>query len=286
MEDSKNSKLKPSYKYAIVSISIVLYFLGLYMILYLLAGKIDQQVREQVNIVVELRDSISTFESAQLVDYLRDQQGIIPTSITQHASDQAYELLGYDIDEYEEYSAFREMITFRVQAEYYRDEYLDDLKFRILERLEANAVYYESDADMGIEPFIRRISLIFLVLSIIFTILALIIIHNTLSLSLYADRWEIKTMELVGARKPFIRGPYVAEGRIMGQKAFLIAAIAIILTIIIGGLSNDFLAAVTYWPYVGLTLVLLLLLSTLITMISTFTVVNKFLDQNLKDLYE
>tara|TARA_B110000027_G_C16018496_1_gene255253 strand:- start:556 stop:837 length:282 start_codon:yes stop_codon:yes gene_type:complete len=92
-------------------------------------------------------------------------------------------------------------------------------------------------------------------------------------------------MELVGARRSFIRKPYVAHGRIIGQRAFLLAAIALLGTVGILYLSISVFGSILYWPYLILTLVILFVLSTLITMVSTFTVVNKFLEQKLSELH-
>ena len=146
-------------------------------------------------------------------------------------------------------------------------------------------IFFENESDIGVHDLVYKLSLLFLLLSIIFVALALIIIHNTLSLSLYADRWEIKTMELVGARKSFIRKPYVAHGRIIGQRAFWLAAIALLGTVGILYFSISVFVSILYWPYLILTLVILFVLSTLITMVSTFTVVNKFLEQKLSELH-
>ena len=92
-------------------------------------------------------------------------------------------------------------------------------------------------------------------------------------------------MELVGARKSFIRKPYVAHGRIIGQRAFWLAAIALLGTVGILYFSISVFVSILFWPYLILTLVILFVLSTLITMVSTFTVVNKFLEQKLSELH-
>ena len=182
-------------------------------------------------------------------------------------------------------SPFKDMMTFRLQAESYTDENLNIIEKSLMKEHVVHDIFFENESDIGVHDLVYKLSLLFLMLSIIFVALALIIIHNTLSLSLYADRWEIKTMELVGARKSFIRKPYVAHGRIIGQRAFWLAAIALLGTVGILYFSISVFVSILYWPYLILTLVILFVLSTLITMVSTFTVVNKFFEQKLSELH-
>ena len=182
-------------------------------------------------------------------------------------------------------SPFKDMMIFRLQAESYTNENLNFIDKSLMKERVVHDIFFESESDIGVHDLVHKLSLLFLLLSVIFVALALIIIHNTLSLSLYADRWEIKTMELVGARRSFIRKPYVAHGRIIGQRAFVLAAIALLGTVGILYLSISVFGSILYWPYLILTLVILFVLSTLITMVSTFTVVNKFLEQKLSELH-
>jgi len=287
MNNSKSNTSKPSYRYAVISISIVLYFLGIYLMLYLQSGKIDQMIKEQVSIVVELEDSLLQSEMQVIEVAIKRQTGVIDNSISHHDKASGSEIMGDIVltGFRKGESPFKDMMTFRLQAESYTDENLNIIEKSLMKEHVVHDIFFENESDIGVHDLVYKLSLLFLLLSIIFVALALIIIHNTLSLSLYADRWEIKTMELVGARKSFIRKPYVAHGRIIGQRAFWLAAIALLGTVGILYFSISVFVSILYWPYLILTLVILFVLSTLITMVSTFTVVNKFLEQKLSELH-
>ena len=287
MNNSKINTSKPSYRYAVISISIVLYFLGIYIMLYLQSGKIDQMIKEQVSIVVELKDSLLQSEKQVIEAAIKRQTGVIVNSISYHGKSSASKIMGDDVltGFRKGESPFKDMMIFRLQAESYTNENLNFIDKSLMKERVVHDIFFESESDIGVHDLVHKLSLLFLLLSVIFVALALIIIHNTLSLSLYADRWEIKTMELVGARRSFIRKPYVAHGRIIGQRAFLLAAIALLGTVGILYLSISVFGSILYWPYLILTLVILFVLSTLITMVSTFTVVNKFLEQKLSELH-
>ncbi|HAV28430.1 MAG TPA: hypothetical protein DCW83_05140 [Saprospirales bacterium] len=287
MNNSKINTSKPSYRYAVISISIVLYFLGIYIMLYLQSGKIDQMIKEQVSIVVELKDSLLQSEKQVIEAAIKRQTGVIVNSISYYGKSSASKIMGDDVltGFRKGESPFKDMMIFRLQAESYTNENLNFIDKSLMKERVVHDIFFESESDIGVHDLVHNLSLLFLLLSVIFVALALIIIHNTLSLSLYADRWEIKTMELVGARRSFIRKPYVAHGRIIGQRAFLLAAIALLGTVGILYLSISVFGSILYWPYLILTLVILFVLSTLITMVSTFTVVNKFLEQKLSELH-
>ena len=287
MNNSKINTSKPSYRYAVISISIVLYFLGIYIMLYLQSGAIDQMIKEQVRIVVELKDSLLQSEKQVIEAAIKRQTGVIVNSISYYGKSSASKIMGDDVltGFRKGESPFKDMMIFRLQAESYTNENLNFIDKSLMKERVVHDIFFESESDIGVHDLVHNLSLLFLLLSVIFVALALIIIHNTLSLSLYADRWEIKTMELVGARRSFIRKPYVAHGRIIGQRAFLLAAIALLGTVGILYLSISVFGSILYWPYLILTLVILFVLSTLITMVSTFTVVNKFLEQKLSELH-
>ena len=287
MNNTKSNTSKPSYRYSIISISIVLYFLGAYLLLFLHSGKIDQLIKEQVSIVVELNNDNSASDIQNLRNTIETQEGVIASTVKFLDKTKANEILGDDmlLHSSSQESPFKDMITFRLSAKSYNDDYLNELDGKLMIEKGVHDVFYENESDVGIDRMVRKLSLLFLVLSIIFVGLALIIIHSTLSLSLYADRWEIKTMELVGARHSFIRKPYVAHGRIIGQRAFILAAAVLLATLVVLYLTLSYMGSLIYWPYVGLTLLILFVISTLITMFSTFTVVNKFLEQKLSDLH-
>ena len=287
MNNTKSNTSKPSYRYAVISISIVLYFLGIYLMLYMQSGKIDQLIKEQVSIVIELKDNLEKQEIDAIKYAVKQQSGVFDSSISYHDKISAREVMGDEVLTGFTHgeNPFKDMVTFRMEAESYTDENLEMINQSLIKVQGVHDIFFESESDVGIHGFIKKLSLLFLLLSIVFVALALIIIHNTLSLSLYADRWEIKTMELVGARKSFIRKPYVAHGRIIGQRAFIVAAIALLATIGMLYFSNGLFVRIFYWPYLLLTLGILFVLSTLITMVSTFTVVNKFLEQKLSELH-
>ena len=132
---------------------------------------------------------------------------------------------------------------------------------------------------------IQRISFWLLVLSGFFSLVAIILINNSIRLSIYAKRFNIKTMQMVGATKRFIRKPFIFQGIKLGFIAAFFALIALaILVYYIDeyiptlGLLTDYFSL----TYVG---VFIVLISFFITWVSTFFATQKFLNLQTNDLY-
>src|SRR5690606_27617920 len=97
-------------------------------------------------------------------------------------------------------NAFRDLIIFNVKSNFYNDDFLGDLS-DVLTKVEGvDDVYYENVIIDNIRTNLRNLSIGIFFLAAIFVILAVIIIYNTVNLSLYSDRWEVKTMEIIGAK--------------------------------------------------------------------------------------
>lgn len=286
MSDHKDKSKRPSYKYAVLSIAIVLFFLGAYLLLWMHHGRIDEAIERQMSVVVELHENTKADQSNAIQKLIADIEGVSSASVQLRNSEEATALLGLDEHELSQSdNPFRDMITFNMESGYYHSDYLESIKAKLSPMPEVADVVFADVSEIGIGAVLNRLSWLLLALSLIFVVLALIIIHNTLNLILYADRWEIKTMDLVGARRAFIRRPYIAHGRMIGQRAFLLAAVLLAVAIVGVFIYSQSIASLLSPLYIILTLLLLLLISTLISMWSTFTAVNKFLDQSLNDLH-
>lgn len=286
MSTAKVNSSRPSYKYAIVSITIVLFFLGAYLLILLHNNRVDSAIKERLSVVIELKDGNIQAKGEEVMNLLQSIETVNSTSITYHPQDEGIAMLGLSEDALGmEESPFRDMITFSMLPNQYKQSNLEAVQESLLKLPQISDVIYETDSDVGISALLSRMAWVLLVLTAIFIILALIIVHNTLSLILYADRWEINTMDLVGARRAFIRRPYIAHGRIIGQKAFVWAAVLLVVVLLLLCWRYEFIYALISPWYLVLTLLFLLLISTLVSMVSTFTVVNRFLDQKLSDLH-
>jgi cell division transport system permease protein len=159
------------------------------------------------------------------------------------------------------------------------------MKAEIMENTAVQAVV--SDIDMAREAAqnAQKLALIAFGMAFLFVIIAITLIHNTIRLALYADRFLIKNMELVGASWDFIARPYLLRGIKNGfwSAFWAILGVCILLWSLQPYLSE--IKDLLFSPLFFLFLLLLIFLGVFISWISTYFVVNKYLKMKLDDLY-
>ena len=136
-----------------------------------------------------------------------------------------------------------------------------------------------------VSQLVEKVALIALAVATLFIIVAITLIHNTIRLNLFSDRFIIKNMELVGASWGFISRPYIRKGVWNG---FLSAVLALVLLAVLWFFAQKGLPELNLLLTNPLFLAScggLIVLGILISWVSTFYVVNKYLKMRLDDLY-
>lgn len=178
-----------------------------------------------------------------------------------------------------------DVLTFNVRAEYMQPDSLTRIREVVRELNAVSDVFYQESIAGDIIDNIQKVSLIVLSLGIFLLFIAFVLIHNTIRLALYANRFIIKNMELVGASWEFISRPYIFRSMWHGLISGLIALSGLALVVIgmqgllpeLGQLNNFFAFAL-----LGVGLIFL---GILISCVSTWFVVNKYLKMRVDDLY-
>ena len=282
---SKSTKSKPSHLYSSISVAIVMFLLGLFVLLVLHSHNLTILIKEKMNIVVELTEN---GDAQKALEKLRSKKEVRENTIRIISKEEALQTMGSNlkIDFDAENNPFRDIVTFNVKAEHYSVNTLKNLKDELEKETDIQSVFYEDLTIQNIRTNLNKVAYLVLFIGLIFVFLAIVIIQNTINLSMYADRWEIKTMELVGARWNFIKMPYIKTSVIVGFKAFLLAAILIL---------SLFAAVYLYLPrvwevvnlfYVLIALGTIFLLSIIIPALATNAASNKYLNGHISTLYE
>ena len=162
---------------------------------------------------------------------------------------------------------------------------LSQIKKNFKARDYVNDIYYQEGLVEIIVNNIKKIGWFALGFSLLFLIVAITLIHNTIRLALYSNRFLIKNMELVGASWGFISRPYITRSVIHGIISALLAIIGLILLLLL--LQKEFvdLKTIQNIPHTLLLFTTLLLLGILISSTSTWLVIHKYLKLRLDDLY-
>lgn len=282
--------MRPNQLYVIISLALVLFLLGLVGVWTFQAGYLTKQLQENLDIVVELEAGHTTAEREQLVAYLRaadyHKAGTEPEYISKAtALAEMGEDLRRDLDDLGLNNPLLDVITFNVPIEELGQERLAEIAAEVQARPGVAGVFYQDNFVDRIAGNARRMTWILLGMAALFALVAGLLIHNTVRLSLYANRFTIKTQELVGASWSFISRPYLYRSVVQGLVSGLLAVAAV------AGLQywiNDLLPELQLFSQPVPLLLLyggIVGLGVAINFVSHYVVVRRYLRLRLDDLY-
>lgn len=286
-EKYQKRRLISSYFSVVLSIALVLFLLGLLGMLVLNAKKIADNFKEQVVMTIYLNDSAKEVEINQLEKSLALSDAIKATKYI--SKTEAAELMksefGDDFLENVGYNPLQNSIDVNVKADFVSQHYLDSLSSVTMQKKFVQEVRYDKNLVNLMNDNVKRISFWILVISAVLTFVAFLLINSSIRLAVYSKRFIIKTMQMVGATKRFIRKPFIWRSIKLGMLGAIIALIGIAVVFYyvnktfpeIGLLNNPTLLA---GLFVGI-----FLFGILITWISTFFATQRFLNLKTDDLY-
>lgn len=234
--NNKSNKSKPTHLYASISIAVVLFLIGIFFIVFIHTQDLGNLLKEKVNVVVEMKENA---DGRAVLEKLRSNQQVVLASINHISKEDGLAFMtgGSDVDFGGE-NPLRDLIVFNVKSTYYSDENLEKVKQVLLAEEEVSAVFYENMVLENIKANVNKFALVILILGLVFIFLAVIIIRNTINLSMYADRDEIQTLQRIGAKSRFIKMPYIKSSVLIGMKGWLMAVVLIVIILI--GISVNF----------------------------------------------
>lgn len=271
-----------------ISTSLVLVLLGLVVLFTMIARKLSNSVRENLVVTVLLVDDATEKQIGVCAERLKNRPYV---SVVHYiSSDEALKehiaSMGTDPEEFMGSNPFPASFELQMKADYANS---DSLRW-IVKWLESDAlvadVVYQQDLVENLNRNLQRVGIILLVLALLLTFVSFGLINSMVKMSLYANRFLIHTMKLVGARWGFIRRPFLA-------RAFKIGLIAALLAdgVLIGGLYVLLQYDPTLSSFVTQEMVLVMSLAVfafgvLITLFCSYLSLNKFLRMKAGELYE
>ena len=286
---SSSQKGKPSYFMAILGVTIVLLFVGIFGWLILNASKYTEKLKENVEMQVYLRSNIKQKE----IDSLKNYIATLPCTRAVEYIDKETAKQKWQSSGEENFSTvlgdenpLPASINFNLKSQYVVKDTMEKIKADILRyELYVQSVTYPAQLVEKMGPVLKWILGILIVISVIFLVASIVLIDNTIKLAMYSNRFLIKTMQMVGATRNFITKPINVRAVINGSVS---AAIAI------GVLFGSIVVIEKFFPELtdlrdnGRLILLFLLITVLsigITVFSTHRSVIKYLKMKLDDLY-
>jgi len=286
-EKYQKRRLISSYFSVVLSISLVLFLLGLLGLFLIHSNQLSRYFKEQIPLSIYLKDSAKEVEinqlkqSLEMADYTKSATYVSK----EEAAEQHMETIGEDYLEFLGYNPLQNSIDVELLAEFVTSEQLKDIADEI--RLKDFVAEVEYD-ELLVELFDKNIKVIsfwVLVFSGVFLIIAVLLINSSIRLSVYAKRFTIKTMQMVGATKHFIRRPFIWKNIRLGFIGSIIAML---------GVSGVVYILDNTWPQLELLsdklllgglLLFIISMGIFIAWLSTFFATQRFLNLRTDELY-
>lgn len=284
---SSKTRLKSSYVTLVVSVSLVLFLLGILGLVLINAKELSDYFRESLSFSVILDDDAKEADIRMLQKDLDAKYYVKSTEYVSKdaAAAKMKEDLGEDFISFLGDNPLPSSIDVYLVSNYTSPDSVTKIEKYILEYPFVKEVYYQESLLFLINENIRKISLFLLVISVFLFLIALTIINNTIRLAVYSRRFIIRTMQLVGATRSFIRRPFIIQSAFHGFLAALIAMT--LLMILLYFVEREFFVMFTVESTKLLILLggAVIIIGIMINMISTFFSVNRYLDISEDKLY-
>ena len=287
MANSKNKRLFTSYFSVTVSISIVLFLIGAFLLIAFNARKITNDFKEKIPITIYLKKEAKKIEIEQLIKKLniKDYTGSVNYISKEKGAEILIDEIGEDFVEFYGSNPLLNSIDVFLKSEYVTTLVFDEVSNELGKTDFIDEIIYDAPLVSLINENINKIKYWVLGIAVFFLIISILVINSSIRLSIYSNRINIKTMQLVGATRGFIRKPFILTHVKLG---FFGAFLAIVM------LSGALYYIQNFFDYVNFESDIQIIMamfgaisifSILITYLCTFFATQKFLKSKIDQLY-
>ena len=271
-----------------ISTALVLILVGLVVLSVLSARNLSKVVKENLTVTLVLSEEITEPEVAQMKKSLEGKRYVQHVKYISKEQVLAEETkaLGYDPTEFVGVNFYTASLELNLKSDYANRDSMKWIGAELKKHQKVKDVDFQQDLMDQVNDNIGKASIVLIVLAVLLSIISFSLINNHVRLGVYASRFNIHTMKLVGASWGFIRRPFIWRAIAIG----LVAAIIAIL-VLGGGVyawytkSPDILIVMT-WEVLAITAGVILLFGLIITTFCSYVSVNKFLKMKAGDLYK
>jgi cell division transport system permease protein len=279
---------KPSYFMAILGVTIVLFFVGIFGWLLLNASQYIDQLKEEVQVQVYLRNNVAQKDIDSLKNYIAAKPYTKSVEyVDKETAKKRWLSKGEaDFEELLDENPLPASIDFYTRANYVQKDSLAQIKADLLQNaMVVQSVNYPASLVEKMGATMRWILLGLIVLAGVFSILSIVLIDNTIRLAMYSNRFIIKTMQMVGATRNFISRPMNLRAIINGSFAALISIALVYGIILVFEDRIPYLRDLRDNSKLVILFCFLIILGIGISLLSTHRSVVKYLKMKLDDLY-
>lgn len=280
-------KVKTIYISTVFGIAMVLVMIGLLGLILVHANNLSRYVKENIVLNIFVDDAAHETDVLQLQKQLDANPMVKQTQYVSKelAARNLQKDLGEDFVKFLGYNPLSQSLDVYLKADYANNKDIEKFKADLLKNSLVKEVKYQQSLVDQMNQNVTSISLVILVFAGIFVVLSVALINNTIRLAIYSQRFLIKSMQLVGATKGFIRKPFLLYGIWHGLLGGLIAIIILVATLYLGYKQVPDLVMLQNYTEFGIVFLGVIGIGIFISAFSTFLAVNKFLRLKIYDLY-
>jgi cell division transport system permease protein len=287
-ESYQKRRLLSSYLWVVISVFIVLFMLGLQGFILLNSKQVADYFREQIPMSIYFKEDAKEVEMRQLEKSLQMAEYTKKATYVSaaEAAEKTKTELGEDfLATLDGTNPLPHSIDVRLKAAFVTDGELEGIAQELASKDFVQDVQYDKPLVSLLNANVKRISLWMLVISGIFILIAFLLINSSIRLSIYAKRFTIKTMQMVGATKGFIRKPFILTSLRLGVIGALLALVALAGVVYwMDGLLPE-LEILKNYEMLGVLFAGVLVFGILINLLSTFFATRRYLNLKTDQLY-
>ena len=286
-ERYQKRRLVSSYISVVNSIALVLFLLGCLGVLLINSKRVADHFKENVAISIFLQDDSKELEveelqnSLAMADYTK--KAVYVTK--EEAAVLIEEETGESFTDFLGYNPLKNSIDVYLNAEFVTNGQITEIVNQLSQKSFIEDITYDEVLVDLMNDNLRKISLWVLIISVVFTIIAMLLINSSIRLAVYSKRFIIKTMQMVGATKSFIRRPFIWRSVQLGILGSLIALAGILLVLYYLNQSFPELLLMNDTLMLASLFAIIFCIGILITWISTFIATQRFLNLKTDQLY-
>tara|TARA_B100000886_G_scaffold331563_1_gene283211 strand:- start:735 stop:1610 length:876 start_codon:yes stop_codon:yes gene_type:complete len=286
-EKDQKRRLISSYFSVVISIALVLFLLGILGIIVINAKFISKEFKEKVVLTIYLEDSSKQSEINQLKNNLLLSKFVITTKFISKESAADFMKLEYGEDFLDEigYNPLKNSFEINFMADFVTTKRLDSISNQVIKKRFVEDVKYDKDLVSLVNSNVKRISFWILITCGIFTLIAVLLINSSIRLAVYSKRFSIKTMQMVGATKKFIRKPFILRNILLGIFGSILAIFGNIVFLYYVNISFPELQIMKQLFEITYVFVVLFFIGIFISWLSTYWATQRFLNLKTNELY-
>lgn len=288
--NSTKQRLRGSYLISLLSITLVLFVLSLFSALLLYANKISSYIKENIGFEVVMKKGVKEKDILELQKELDGKNFVKSTRYIsrEEATKQLSADLGEDILQWlgDVENPLLPSIDVRFTSDYANNDSIEKIEQWVKQKKNVKEVYFQKSLMHSINHNVKKIGVILLLVGLLLLVMAVTLISNTVRLSIYSKRFIVRSMQLVGATEEFIMKPFIKSFALQGLIGGLISSVLLAMSMSMLFRKVPELNQLSSFGVDVTIYISIILLGVILTTVSTYFSMRKYLGANIDKLYE